>query len=454
VNREPLPTTSQGRSGLEPLFGAVVRPILRFFRLEAASGILLLAAAAAALIWANVGGGAYESVLGLPIVAGAAGYIVRFTVRELVNEGLMTLFFFVVGMEIKRELVVGELRTFARAALPAVAALGGMLVPALVYFGFNRSGPASAGWGVPMATDIAFCIGVLMLLKNRVPHGLVVFLTALAIFDDIGGILVIAVFYGHGLDLVWLGTAASIAVLLFTAGRLNVTGGPFYAIGGALLWYAVHRSGIHATISGVVLGLSIPGGVGRAAREVMRELHEHAASMMRKAERDDDIAGAEILMIEHRLRQLEAPLARFIHRLHPSVAYGIMPLFALANSGVSLQSVTRSDLTGGVTMGIALGLLFGKQIGIFTFTLAAVRLRLAPMPGEASAVKLLGASVVGGIGFTVALFIAALAFRDEPSLMVQAKLGILLGSLAAGVCGTAILRATPELGRPAGAAHE
>lgn len=381
------------------MFGGVVQPIQRFFSLEAASGILLLGAALASLIWANVAPGSYQSTFGLPLVIGPAGQALTFTARELVNDALMTLFFFVVGMEIKRELVLGELRTFGRAALPAVAALGGMLVPALVYLGFNRSGPARQGWGIPIATDIAFCIGVLTLLRRRVPQGLIVFLTALAIFDDIGGILIIALFFGHGLQIVWLVVAAAIATLLFAAGTRWVTHGAFYLVGGALLWSAVHQSGIHATISGVVLGLAIP----------------------------------------------ERLLTRFVQRMHPWVAFVIMPVFALANSGISLQAMTPSDLLAGVTSGTALGLLVGKLLGIFTFTVAAVRMGLAPMPGGASPAKLLGASVVGGIGFTVALFIAALAFPGDTRLLLQAKLGILIGSLAAGLIGAAILRATPPL---------
>jgi Na+:H+ antiporter, NhaA family len=393
-------------SALAAIFGAVGGPIQRFFRLEAASGIVLLLAATLALIWANASGETYESAFNFRVAVGPA---VRFTFRELVNDGLMTLFFFLVGMEIKRELLFGELRTFARATLPAVAAVGGMLAPALVYLAFNPKGPAVAGWGVAIATDIAFCIGVLALLQNRVPAGLVVFVTALAIFDDIGGIVVIAAFYGHGLDATWLGAAAVIAALLFAGARRSVQSWLFYAAGGGLLWYAVHRGGIHATIAGVVLGLAIPG---------------------RRA------AGRS-----------EAPLARFIERLHPFVAFGIMPGFALANSGVSLASVTVSDVASGVTIGIALGLVVGKLIGIFSFTLASVRLGFAPMPGEASVAKLLGASAVAGIGFTVALFIAALAFAEEPRLLTQAKLGIVLGSAIAGMLGAVILRSTAELHR-------
>ena len=381
----------------------MVRPLQRFLRLEAASGILLLAAAVASMIWANAAGAGYERIFSAPLAIGAADRAITFTIRELINDGLMTLFFFVVGMEIKRELLAGELRTFGRAALPAVAALGGMLAPAVIYLAFNRSAPARYGWGVPVATDIAFSLGVLTVLGRRVSRGLVIFITALAIFDDIGGILVIALFYGQQLHFVWMAAAVAIGAALFAAGRRSMGSAIFYAVGGAMLWYAVHRSGIHATISGVALGLAIPG----------------------------------------QARQGPSPLTRFVERLHPPVAFGIVPIFALANSGVPLWAMGRADLAAGVTLGTAIGLLIGKQVGIFSFTVAAVRLGLAPSPGDASAGKLWGASVVGGIGFTVALFIAALAFAGHAHLLLQAKLGILAGSLASGLLGAAILRLTP-----------
>ncbi len=423
------------------MFGTLVRPIQRFFKLEAASGVLLLAAAVASLIWANQSAATFERVFGLRLQIGVGTVSLAFSVRELVNDGLMTLFFFVVGMEIKRELVLGELRTFGRAALPAVAALGGMLVPAGVYLAFNPSGPAHHGWGIPMATDIAFSIGVLTLLRKRVPQGLVVFLTALAIFDDIGGILVIALFYGQRLHILWMAAAAAVALMIFVAGRRSVAHGVFYLVAGALLWYCLHESGIHATISGVVLGLAIPGRLSHSPREVLRELTRHTQGLMEQtAEVDPDA----VSMIRDRLEQLASPLARFIHRMHPLVAFCIMPAFALANSGIPLRGMGAA-LTAEVALGTALGLLLGKPIGIFIFTVVAVRAGLAPIPGGASAVKLLGTAAVGGIGFTVAIFIASLAFSADASLLNEAKLGILLGSLASGVLGAAILRATPLL---------
>ena len=439
--REPGSPAVRPLGHATPLFGAVVRPLQLFLRLEAASGILLLVCAVAALVWANVHDESYRAVVDYPLAVGAGGTVASFTLRAAVNDGLMTIFFFVVGMEIKRELAVGELNTAAKAALPAVAAIGGMLVPAAIYLALNPGGPARNGWGIPMATDIAFCVGVLTLLKDRVPRALVVFVTALAIFDDIGGILVIAFFYGHGLSAAWLLAAAGVAVLLLAMARRYVTSGLAYAAAGAALWYALHHGGIHATIAGVITGLLVPARPPRLSQEVLRELAEHVEDVESRRQEEHELErGAEVLGIEKKLEELEAPLDRFEHVLHPFVAFFVMPLFALANAGVSLHGLGASAATSPVALGAALGLFLGKQSGVFGATLLAVRLGLAPMPGAASKAKLFGVSVITGIGFTVALFIAALAFAEHPALLDQAKLGILAGSLASGIAGFLLLR--------------
>jgi Na+:H+ antiporter, NhaA family len=350
-------------------------------------------------------------------------------------------------MEIKRELVVGELNSARKALLPAIAALGGMILPAGMYFAFNRGGPGQVGWGIPMATDIAFCVGVMTLLGKRAPRALVVFLIALAIFDDIGGILVIAVFYGHGLHASWLIGALAVAVAMVAMNRAYVTSGIAYAAAGAALWYALHHGGIHATIAGVVLGLCVPARPRRAASEVLHSLRDHLDELGRKPP-GEDLGGATILSIEEDLEELEAPLDRFVHALHAFVAFLVMPLFALANSGVALVGLGPSVLLEPVALGAGVGLLAGKLAGIFGFTLAAVRLGIAPMPTGTTLPKLFGAALVAGIGFTVALFIAGLAFDGQPQLLDQAKIGILAGSLAAGVAGFAVIRSTrvaPEL---------
>jgi Na+:H+ antiporter, NhaA family len=268
-----------------------------------------------------------------------------------------------------------------------------------------------------------------------------VFLTALAIFDDIGGILVIAIFYGHGLHALGLFVAAATAGAAFLAGRFRLSNPLLYAGLGIVLWLALHEGGIHATIAGVLLGLAIPATASRPAKDVIAQLHAHTATLIGRV-RDEELDAAEVLTIEQRLEELEAPVARFVHALHPIVAFLIMPLFALANSGVSLDGVPLSALWGPITIGTALGLFVGKQLGIFAFTIALVRSGKAPMPGTATATKLYGVATVGGIGFTVALFIAGLAFPVAPDLLDQAKIGILAGSLASGLVGSLILRMT------------
>jgi NhaA family Na+:H+ antiporter len=437
------PIRQSAAPGRRRAFAAVAAPLQAFFGLEAASGIVLLACAVAAFAWANLAPHSYRAVFAAPIAVGLGGHVLAFSVAELVNDGLMTVFFAVVGMEIKRELVHGELRTARQAILPLVAAAGGMIAPALIYTAWNAGGPGAPGWGIAMATDIAFCIGVLTLLGRRVPRALVVFVTALAIFDDIGGILVIALFYGSGIGAAWLLAALALVAVAVALGRAHV-GSPFaWTALAAALWGTLHAAGIHATLAGVVVGFAVPARPRRPLREVFRELAAHASDLARAAAdegRDEEAASA----IEERLEELEAPLTRFIHALHPWVAFGVMPLFALANSGVTLAALERSQLLGSVAVGTAVALFLGKQAGIFAFTFGAVRLGLAPMPREASWGKLLGVSIVAGIGFTVALFIAGLAFYEDPRLLDEAKVGILVGSLVSGLVGAAVLRATGE----------
>lgn len=433
-----------GLSAAAPLFAAVVRPFEAFFRLEAASGVVLLLAAAAALAWANLSPESYRALVGAPLAVSLGPLSASFTLHALVNDGLMTLFFFVVGMEIKHELALGELRTLSQAALPLVAAAGGMAVPAAIYLAFNAGGPGAAGWGVPMATDIAFAIGVLTLLRARVSHALVVFLTALAIFDDIGGILVIALFYGHGLHAGWLAACGAVTAALVLMSRLHVQRPAAWAAGGLLLWWAFHGSGIHATIAGVVLGLAIPPRPRVGGREVIAALGRHVARLEEAGEGDEELADENVREIENALEAREAPLDRFTDALHPWVAFGIMPVFALTNAGVELAGLSAEQLTGPVAVGTAVALVAGKLAGIFGFTAGAVKLGVARLPAGATWAKLAGIAAVAGIGFTVALFIAGLAF-PEPRLLDQAKLGIVAGSLVAGVLGALVLRATPRV---------
>ncbi|SES83745.1 Na+/H+ antiporter NhaA [Stigmatella erecta] len=426
------------------LFKAALAPLQAFFRLEASSGILLALCAVVALVWANSPWAPlYTALFEAPLALEIAGFRGAFTFQEFVNDGLMTLFFFLVGMEIKRELSAGELRTPARALLPLVAALGGMVVPALLYLAFNAGTPAAGGWAIPMATDIAFSIGCLTLLKGRVPHPLVVFLTALAIFDDIGGILVIAFFYGTGIHAEWLLAAGGVALLLGVCNRFYVRNGLVYAVLGAALWYTMHHGGVHATLSGVVLGLFIPARPTRPGREVLGQLATYVARCVDEPE-DEAVRSAQLLAIEEQLEDIEPPLNRFVHLWHGYIGYAIVPLFALANSGISLAGMSLADLGRPLPLGIILGLFVGKQLGIFLFTWVAVKAKLSPMPGGAPLSQLHGVAVIAGIGFTVALFVANLAFVGKEELLTEAKLGILLGSLLSAVVGYLLLRFGPR----------
>lgn len=355
---------------------------------------LLLAAAAAALVWANTPLATWHEALFNRPLAG-----LPFTLAALVNGPLMMLFFFRIGLEIKRERVSGHLKTTAQVLLPLVGAAGGMLVPAAIYFAFNPHGPGARGWGITVATDIAFSLAVLRLAGDRVPRGLLVFLTTLAIFDDLGGILVIALYYGAGLHLLPLLAAAAVCALLFLLDRLQVQSLFPYLGCGAALAGAFHFAGIHMTLAGVVLGLFVP-------------------------------AHGE-----------RSPLERFEKLLHPWSAFLIVPLFALANSAVSFRGAL-SGIASPVALGVSLGLFLGKPLGITAATFFAVKLGLSSLPGGATVQRLHAVATVAGIGFTVALFIGNLAFVDA-GLLREAKLGILVGSIASALLGVVLL-AVPE----------
>ncbi|MBX5482391.1 MAG: Na+/H+ antiporter NhaA [Myxococcaceae bacterium] len=423
-----------------PLFRAVIAPLQAFFRFEAAGGVLLLVTTLVALAWANSPWkDAYHHLFSLPFEVTVGGVAVHFSFEALINDGLMTIFFFVVGMEIKRELLIGELRSYQRALLPAVAALGGMIAPAVIYAAINWGTPELRGWAIPMATDIAFSLGVLTVLKKHVPWSLIVFLTALAIFDDMGGIAVIALFYGTGIHWPWLAVAALFTLTVAAVGRgLIVRNGLAWGVVGVALWYTVHRAGIHPTIAGVLLGLLIPARSAPSGREILASLSDYLQQLLARPT-EEEISQAEVLEIEERLEDLEPPLNRFVHLLHPYVAFGIVPLFALTNAGVDLSGVSLHALARPVPLGIALGLFLGKQLGIFGFTVLALRTRLSPMPTGGRAYEVWGVSAVGGIGFTVALFVATLAFRDAPQTLAEAKLGILVGSAASALFGFLLL---------------
>ncbi len=423
----------------------LVRPFQEFAARETSGGILLLACTVLALIWANSPGAHYYTVLWhTPFTVGLGSFSLSHELHFWVNDALMAVFFFVVGLEIKRELLAGELASARQAALPILAALGGILVPAVLYTFLNANGPGARGWGVPMATDIAFAIGVMALLGDRIPLGLKVFLTALAIVDDIAAVLVIAVFYTAHLAWGALGVAAFCLLLALAANRLGVRHPLPYALIGAVLWLTVLQSGIHATIAGVLLAFLIPSRTAINQREFLR----HGRAVLDHFERAAATEPFDILSdieqqtaveaLEDACEKVQPPLHRLESALHPWVTFLIMPLFALANAGVSLSGDLVKIVTQPIALGVVLGLVLGKPIGVTLFSWLAVRLGLASLPANVSWKHIHGAGWLAGIGFTMSLFMTGLAFTDD-ALLTAAKLGILIASLCAGILGSVIL---------------
>jgi NhaA family Na+:H+ antiporter len=421
-----------------------VRAFQDFFRLEAAGGIVLLAATGAALAWANSPwAGSYQELWHTTLTIGAGPVLVAKPLEAWVNDGLMAIFFFVVGLEIKHELLVGQLASPKRAALPAIAALGGMVVPAAIYLAFNLGGAGGHGWGIPMATDIAFAVGVLALLGDRVPLGLKVFLTALAIVDDLGAVLVIALFYTSELSLTALGLAAAVfatLVLLSLAGVRRLA--PYVGLG-VLLWAALLTSGVHATVAGVLTALTVPAG----ARINTGAFRSRSRQLLDEFEAVDADPGTHTLTgpqhetlygLAHLIREVEPPLQRLEHALHPWVTFGIMPLFALANAGLALDARVLEALRHPVTLGVIGGLVLGKPLGIVGFSWIALTLGVAQRPQRTTDRQLLGVGLLGGIGFTMSLFIGSLAFGESP-MLENAKVGILGASLVSGIVGGIVL---------------
>ncbi len=424
----------------------VLRPFQRFAQTEAAGGILLLVCAVAAMILANSPtADAYFGLWELHFGFRFGDFAMDKSLHHWINDGLMAVFFFVVGLEIKREILVGELSSLRKSALPIAGALGGVLLPAGIYAALNAGGPGSAGWGVPMATDIAFAIGVLTLLGDRVPVGLKVFLTALAIVDDIAAVMVIALFYTGDLAMTHILYAAAVLLLMALANLAGVRSPVIYFVLGWIVWYFTLKSGIHATIAGVMTAMTIPAG----ARIKGSDFVAHGRRLLERFEREGEstedapltgMQGAVLHSLEKTCEQVESPAHRLEHGLHPYVAFLIMPLFALSNAGVAVTGSILEALADPIGLGIILGLFLGKQIGISLAAWIAVRLGMAALPTGVSWLQIYGAAVIGGIGFTMSLFVANLGFKD-PALLDIAKLGVLFGSLVAGLAGYALTRA-------------
>lgn len=428
--------------------GTLVRPFQEFAAQETSGGILLLACTLVALVLANSPWAQhYTALWHTPLRVGLGGFELGGDLHFWVNDAFMAVFFFVVGLEIKRQLLVGELASRRQAALPILAAIGGVVVPALLYTSLNANGPGSRGWGIPMATDIAFAIGVMALLGDRVPFGLKVFLTALAIVDDIAAVLVIAVFYTADLSWGALGVGAFCLLAALAANRLGVRHALPYALIGAVLWVAVLLSGVHATIAGVLLAFVIPS---RTAID-QHEFLQHGRAVLDHYERATQTEPFDILndieqqiavdALEDACEKVQPPLHRLEHGLHPWVTFVIMPLFALANAGVSLFGDLGNVGVQSITIGVVVGLVLGKPIGITLASWLAVRIGLASLPDQVSWKHVHAAGWLAGIGFTMSLFMTGLAFTDDAQV-TAAKLGTLIASLCAGIVGSVILGRT------------
>ena len=446
--------TLEFRHSNEPRIERLLIPVQRFMERQAGGGIVLLIAAIVAFALANSPlSQGFSNIWEGHFVIGVQDFQYDKTFHQWINDALMAVFFFVVGLEIKRSLILGELASIRRAALPIFAAVGGMVVPAALYILLNSSGEAMRGWGIPMATDIAFSLGVLALLGTRAPLSLKVFLTAFAIVDDIGAITVIAVFYTETISWANLGVAAGLLVFLVVLNISSVTNSLVYLIVSVMIWIAFFESGIHATISGVLIAMTIPMKVRidtqqfvQRGRVLMNIFEDEGPNTTRRGHFALTTMRQRGVLeeLEDASREVESPLQRLEHYLHPWVAFVIIPVFALANAGVAVGEVGLGGLTSSVTMGIVLGLVVGKPVGIVLFSWVAVRFGIASVPRDIGWLQIIGASLLGGIGFTMSIFITGLAFVDE-SLIAQAKLAILIASVVAGVAGYVLIRYSREI---------
>jgi NhaA family Na+:H+ antiporter len=433
---------------LEPLFGRILTPFEQFLRRTTAGGIVLIGTTIATLgLAAVLGGEAIHHFWETPLAVVLGAERLSLPLHHWVNDGLMALFFLLVGLELKREMLVGELSSLRDAVLPIVAALGGMVVPALFYLAFNAGTPTASGWGIPMATDIAFAIGILVLLTWRVPKNLIIFLTALAIADDLGAVLIIALFYTADIRLDALGAAAALLVVLILLNRGGIRHPLPYSLAGVLLWAAFLASGVHATIAGVLLAFTIPARPAFTPDDFERRINELRDAF--RADRldldtpDDPLRNRRMTAIAESMEgsaaAVQSPLQRIEHALTPWVTFAVIPVFALANAGIDLAAVEWSQAFGStVTLGILAGLVIGKFAGIGGFSWIAVKMGWARLPAGVEWKHLLGAAWLAGIGFTMSLFIGQLAFQD-PALVEQAKLGIVLASAVSAAIGLAWL---------------
>jgi NhaA family Na+:H+ antiporter len=440
---DDIPASQATRLPIEVL----ISPFVRFAKMEAASGILLLASTIAALVWANSRWAAdYHAIWSATATFGFGRFALTETRIEWINDGLMAIFFFLVGLEIKREVLIGELSSLRQAAFPLLSAVGGAIVPAIIYLFISGGGTAQRGWAIPMATDIAFVLGVLAILGNRVPVTLKIFVTALAIADDLIAVLVIAIFYTEQIQVVSLVLALVGVAVSFGANMLGVRKPIIYALLGIFVWVAVLKSGVHATVAGVLLAFTIPART-YTDRESFLKRSRWLIDKFEASPPDSAAAHAAIDSMETECELVEPPLNRIEHSLHPWVSFAIMPLFAFANSGVRILGNIEAATRHPVTLGIALGLFAGKPLGIWVSARMSAKSGLAATPPELSWRATFGAAWLCGIGFTMSLFISTLAF-GEGSLLDMSKIGILAASLVSGICASIFLLRQTRTTRP------
>ena len=440
----------------EKAFDRIATPFEEFIHDETASGLILMGCTVVALLLANgFLNDEYQHLLHTEIGISLGGWEIRHTLHHWINDGLMALFFTVVGLEIKREVVIGELSNPKAAVLPVVAAVGGMVAPALLFYAINAGGPGANGWGVPMATDIAFAVGVLVLLGSRIPKTVLTFLVGLAIVDDLGAVLVIALFYTEQIAGDWLAMAAATFVLLVALNRIGVRRPLPYFLIGSVMWFAMLQSGVHATLAGVLTALTIPVRPKFSHRlfvEHMQTLLDelrHNPELDKKADgvdtdqciMRDSRARALLQTLENGVHSVESPLQRLEHSMHLPVAFLIMPLFALANAGIPIDAGSVGQaLSHPVSLGVMAGLVLGKLVGIAGLTWLALRFGVGTLPEGMNLRHLVGVGLVGGVGFTMSIFIAELGFAGQPENLLMAKTGVLFASVLAGAAGYFWLR--------------
>lgn len=429
----------------EALIERIIHPVEQLIRNRPISGILLFSSVALALIWANSSfKESYHHLWEIPFSLSIGDYSLSRTLHYWINEGLMAIFFFVIGLEIKREIYQGQLSSLKKASLPIAAAIGGMLVPAVIFIIFNKGGAGESGWGVPMATDIAFALGILSLLGKKVPTSIKIFLTALAIVDDLGAVLVIALFYTNNLLLNYLELGAFFFLILGIGNLVGIRKTAFYSIFGICgLWVAFLHSGVHATLAGVIVAMTIPSkskiNEGKLIMQFNLLLTKFKNTKMVRGFYVSPKQGKIIEEMKATSEKAESPLQKLEHALSPFVSYFIIPLFALVNSGIEIDGELWSSMGSAVPMGIMIGLLLGKVVGISFFSFIMVKSGLAELPSNTNWGLMIGAGILGGIGFTMSIFISELAFETE-ILRTQAKMAVMLASTLAAIIGLSVIR--------------